>query len=137
MGKKMTEGLVGKFEAISKAVVDACSDPTFGENELEPFYIELLEFLRQNERYRPQLVELILGEMRRYRTARTVKARILPGMAIAYVMHELRWPEVFNFAQAENREFYAERMETVMSNLMEAYTDDWEDRIFYERFSRS
>lgn len=49
-------------------------------------------------------------------------------------MHELRWPEIYDFAEAENREYYVKRMETLMSNLIDAYSDDWEDRFFYERF---
>lgn len=130
----MTEIIDREFDAISQSLIDACADPTFGEDRLEPLYIQFLELLARNEEHRPQLVERILDVMKRYRTAREVKGRLLPGTAIAYAMHELRWPEIFSFAETENREFYAPRMETSMSNLMDAYSDEWEDRIFYERF---
>jgi len=119
---------------ISKRIIDACADPTFGEDRLEPLYVEFLEFIAKNEAHRQRLVDRILGVIRAYRTARAVKGRLLPGTAIAYAMHELRWPEVFDFAESENRKFYAARMDTSMSNIMDAYSDDWEDRIFYERF---
>ena len=130
----MSEIIDREFETISQKLIDACADPTFGEDQLEPLYVQFLEFLSMNEEHRQQLVELILDVMKRYRTAREVKGRLLPGTAIAYAMHELRWPEIFAFANSENREFYAKRMETSMSNLMDAYSNDWEDRIFYERF---
>jgi len=130
----MNEFIDHEFENISQKLIDACADPTFGEDQLEPLYVQFLEFLMENEEHRQQLVELILSVMKKYRTAREVKGRLLPGTAIAYAMHELRWPEVFAFADSENREYYAKRMETSMSNLMDAYSDEWEDRIFYERF---
>lgn len=132
--QKMGEIIDSEFDAISQKLIDACADPTFGEDQLEPLYVQFLEFLARNEEHRQQLVERILGVMKKYRTAREVKGRLLPGTAIAYAMHELRWPEIFAFADSENREFYAPRMETSMSNLMDAYSDEWEDRIFYERF---
>lgn len=123
-----------EFDVISKKIINACTDPTFGEEQLEPLYIQFLEFLSRNEEHHQQLTERIIGMMKMYRTAREVKSQLLPGTAIAYAMHELRWPEIFAFAESENREFYIKRMETLMSNLMDAYSDNWEDRFFYERF---
>lgn len=123
-----------QFDEISQRLVNACEDPTFGEDKLEPLYIDFLELLSSNEEHRPQLAQRILNVMKGYRNAREVKGRLLPGTAIAYAMHELRWDEIFSFADYENREFYSLRMDTTMSNLMDAYSDEWEDRIFYERF---
>ena len=120
----MSEIIDREFETISQKLIDACADPTFGEDQLEPLYVQFLEFLSMNEEHRQQLVELILDVMKRYRTAREVKGRLLPGTAIAYAMHELRWPEIFAFANSENREFYAKRMETSMSNLMDLFLED-------------
>ena len=123
-----------EFEKISQKLVDACADPTVGEDQLETLYVQFLEFLLRSGEHRQRLVELILDVMKKYRTAREIKGRLLPGTAIAYAMYELRWPEIFSFAESENRDFYSKRMETSMSNLMNAYSDDWEDRIFYKRF---
>ncbi|MBB3224429.1 hypothetical protein [Pseudoduganella umbonata] len=130
----MNESIDREFDAISQKLINACADPTFGEDRLEPLYVQFLEFLSRNEESRQQLVARILQTMKKYRTAREVKGRLLPGTAIAYAMHELRWPEIYDFAEAENREYYVKRMETLMSNLIDAYSDDWEDRFFYERF---
>ena len=130
----MSEIIDREFDAISQKLIGACSDPTFGEDQLEPLYIEFLESLSSNEAHREQLAGRILSVMKSYRSAREVKGRLFPGTAIAYAMHELRWIEIFSFAESENRDFYSKRMETSMSNLMDAYSDDWEDRIFYERF---
>ena len=130
----MSSIIDSRFDEISQNLINACEDPTFGEDKLEPLYMGFLEFLAKNEDHRPQLAKRILDVMKGYRTGREVKGRLLPGTAIAYAMHELRWAEIFSFADYENREFYALRMETTMSNLMDAYSDEWEDRIFYERF---
>ncbi|MFC5474727.1 hypothetical protein [Paraherbaspirillum soli] len=131
----MNESIIGEFEFISQKIVTACSDPTFGEDQLEPLYVEFLEFLKNNAECRQELIELIVGIMQKYRTARETKGRLLPGTAISYAMHELRWPEVLTFANSENKEFYSQRMATVMAHIIDAYSDDWEDRIFYQRFS--
>jgi len=130
----MNEMIDRQFNAISQEIIEASSDPSFGEDQLEPLYEEFLEFLSGHEEFRQELVECIVGVIKKYRTARHVKGKLLPGTAIAYAMHELRWPEVFSVAQAENREYYAKHMETSMTNLMDAYSDDWEDHIFYKRF---
>ncbi|MCE3607010.1 hypothetical protein LXA47_25900, partial [Massilia sp. P8910] len=130
----MTKKLGAQFELISRSLIDACTDPTFGEDRLEPLYIIFLEFLKENENQREHLIEFIFDAMRKYRTARATKENLLPGTAIAYAMHELRWPEILKFAELENREFYLTRMSTVMTSIMDAYSDEWEDKFFYVRF---
>lgn len=56
---------------------------------------------------------------------------------LAYLMYELRWPEVKEAvlrAIAANEDF---RIKTPLSHILEAFDDDWEDIVMYERWKGS
>jgi hypothetical protein len=130
----MSAQVVEEFEKLCQHVASAFV-PTLGEDKLEPLYGRLLDFLRMHEDYRKELASSLIGIMEKYRHSRESKQTLLPGSAIAYCMHELRWPEIYQFAESENRDFYSKRMATFMTDIMAAYDDDWEDKEFYRRFS--
>ncbi|MDI9855178.1 hypothetical protein [Comamonas sp. 17RB] len=123
----------GEFDALSKRITQL-ADPTLGEDELEPLYEEVLGFLEAHPAHRVELAQRLINVMGAYRFGRERSEALLPSTAIAYSMHVLRWPEVREFAEQEHRDFYAPKMETLMTSIMDAFEDDWEDRDFYKRF---
>ncbi len=128
-----TDQVHSEFNALSKRIIQL-AEPTLGEDELEPLYEEVLGFLEAHPAHRVELAQRLINVMGAYRFGRERPEALLPSTAIAYSMHVLRWPEVREFAEQEHRDFYAPKMETLMTSIMAAFEDDWEDRDFYKRF---
>lgn len=129
----MSDSVLDDFDLLCHKVALAAL-PTLGEDALEPMYEEVLGFLESHPAHRAELSQRLIDVMGRYRFGRERQERLLPSAAIAYSMHVLRWPEVLRFAEEENRVFYAPKMATLMTSIMAAFEDDWEDRDFYKRF---
>ena len=130
----MNDELDLEFSSICKKITEESANPDNGEVELESFYTDLLEFMIRNLEHRQHLVTILIEIVKQYRTAKTSRNRPLPGRAIAFAMHELRWREILDFANAENWEYYAKFKGTTMQDIIDAYEDDWEDALFYERY---
>lgn len=130
----MTETLKQSFESI-RADVSVRALPQLGEDALEPVYEELLGFLEAHGSERAELGRLLAEEVRAHRTHAVSGESRLPIQAIAYCMHVLRWSDVLEAAKQENDEFYSLRMSTAMEPIISAYSDDWDDRDFYRRFT--
>jgi len=130
----MTEALNQSFASV-RAHVAAQALPQLGEDKLEPIYEELLRFLEAHANERAALARLLVEEVKAHRSRAASGEQRLPIQAIAYCMHVLRWSEVLEAAERENEEFYSLRMSTAMEPIVGAYSDDWEDRDFYRRFS--
>lgn len=131
----MTNNLLKtEFDAICDRIIDADTS-LLSETELEPSYELLLAFLKQHEHDRDELVSYINATILSYRNVNKGDEKLLPGLAIAYCMHVLRWPEIYAFADAENRNFYSKKMATGMTEILDAYSDDWDDKDFYRRFN--
>jgi hypothetical protein len=135
MGAKQmkNDALKSEFEELRTKLISA-NDPVQSETELEPVYAELLEFLVKNERYRKELVVLLGEVIKSFRNPHAINGRFFPGMAIAYCMHVLRWPEIYNLAVSENHDFYSKKMQRGMADILNSYDDSWEDKDFYQRF---
>lgn len=134
MGEAVMDNfLMTDFDLLCHKVALAAL-PTLGEDALEPLYEDVLKFLESHPEHRVELSQRLIDVMGRYRFNRENKECLLPSAAIAYSMHVLRWPEVLKFAEEENRVFYAPKMATLMSSIMAAFEDDWEDKDFYKRF---
>lgn len=111
------------------------NDPMSSEANLEPIYEILLDFLIRNQQYKPTLVDFFITKISSLRHPQAENGKFFPGLAIAYCMHVLRWPEIYNFAMSENRDFYSKKMQRGMTDILNAYDDDWEDKDFYRRFT--
>lgn len=131
----MSDQVLDDFDALSKRIAQLAL-PTLGEDELEPLYEEMLGFLEGYPSHRTELAQCLIDVMSKYRFGRERQESLLPSTAIAYSMHVLRWPEVLKFAEEEHRAFYAPKMATLMTDIMDAFSDDWEDRDLYKRFQR-
>jgi hypothetical protein len=129
----MSGTVLNEFETLIDRVAKL-ANPTLGEDELEPLYEEVLSFLEAHAAHKAELSQCLIHIMAEYRFGREKDKTILPSTAIAYSMHVLRWSEVFEFAEQANRAFYATKMATLMTDIMEAFTDDWDDRDLYKRF---
>ena len=131
---RMSPPTLVAFDALCARLVRVV-EPQLGVTELEPYYVEFLNFLSTHADERALLAARIMEIMGAYRSNRARKQPLLPISAIAYAMHELRWPEVLEFAERENAVFYARTKSTFMTSLIDAFDDAWEDRTFYRRFA--
>lgn len=135
MGEKVMEkNLVEEFRALCSFISESY-DPLLGEDDLECVYEKFLNFLLEHPAEREMFVDEIIKILKMYRGAREHEGKLLPITAIAYSMHELKWPEIYEFANIENRDFYSKNMSTLMLEVISAYGDDWESKDFYKRFS--
>ena len=125
--------LKASLDSICQSIIDK-SDEIDSETEMEPGYELLLDFLIKNESDKGELIEYLKSIILSYRNTEKRQEKFLPGLAIAYCMHVLRWPEIYDFSAAENKDFYSKKMSSGMSEILDAYSDDWEDKDFYHRF---
>lgn len=129
----MKNQVIDEFDALSKRVAQL-AEPTLGEDELEPLYEEILGFLEAHSSHRAELAQRLIDVIGAYRFGRERRELLLPSTAIAYSMHVLRWSEILKFAEQEHCAFYAPKLATLMTSIMESFDDNWEDRDFYKRF---
>jgi hypothetical protein len=129
----VSANVLSDFDSLCRRIAVQAS-PTMGEDALEPLYEEVLDFLLSHPESRIELAQRLIETIRKYRKGHESLEPLLPSSTIAYSMHVLRWPEIRRFVEEENRSFYAPRMSTFMSAILDAFSDDWEDRDFYKRF---
>lgn len=102
-------------------------DTEYSFEKAEPHYVRCLEVISRAEDKRPQIVALITSL---FSTGK------LSDEPVAVLMHKLRWPEVRRWAEAELR-----AMENPMANgrplekIIAAFSDDWENKEFYQLFA--
>jgi hypothetical protein len=120
-------GLCAEAVKIGRSAVDY-------ETEIEPVSEEILVLLSTNPKLKAMFIEQLKAIISSYRTARETGEVILPVSVIAYCMHELRWAEIFDFCKKENVEFYSQKQATTLVEIIDAFNDDWEDKIFYRRY---
>jgi hypothetical protein len=130
----MKVGVISQFEKLCSDIAGSY-DPMNEASSMEVYYEKFLLFLKGNTENRENLVQALMRVMLKYRDARNSKEKLLPITAIAYSMHELRWPEILEFALRENKEFYSIKRSTLMSDVIDAYQDNWDDREFFRRYS--
>lgn len=126
--------LKNNFDEVCKKIIDK-SDKIASETELEDNYEILLNFLIKNKDSREELVVYLKLIISAYRNEDKSHEKFLPGLAIAYCMHVLRWPEIHDFLISENINYYSKKMSSGMSEILDAYSDDWADKDFYRRFN--
>lgn len=123
-----------ELDSVCDRIVNA-DQSLLSEADLEPNYEALLEFLIQHQEDRGELVGYINEIISSYRNISKSDTKLLPGFAIAYCMYELRWPEIFAFAEKENKDHYSKTMASGMTEILDAYSDDWDDKDFFRRFN--
>ena len=100
------------------------------DEQEEPVYVQLLEFLRAHSACQHQLEAELESLVLEFRHAREQQPRLSID-ALAFCMHSLRWPGVLRAMQREHREFFVPRMDDFPWRLIDAYSPTWEGRAKY------
>ena len=101
-------------------------DTEYSFEKAEPNYMRCLEIISQAEDKRPQIVALI--------TALFSSGRV-SDEPVAVLMHKLRWLEVKQWAEAELRAMENSKVNgRPLEKIIAAFSDDWENKEFYQLF---
>jgi len=93
----------------------------------EPNYLRCLDIIKSAPEMRPQFVGLLTS---------LFESNEMSDEPLAFLMHVLRWPEVREWAENNIR-----RMPNPIATgrplekIIEAFSDNWENREFYALFS--
>jgi len=112
------------FHKICREI--ATEEDSYSAN-IESSYEKLLQLLADNNEARTFFANELIKSVRGYRYARDRGASLLSVDAIAYCMHELRWPEVLAAAQKEHAEVFSKKMDSMLVRLLDAFGDDWQE----------
>lgn len=105
-----------------------------GDSDVETQYERLLSFIASHEAYRSQISEELVRNVRAYRSARQGRGGFLTIDSLAYCMHVLRWPEIYDAAVDEHAQFFSPRRDTTLLRIIDSFDEDWPDADCYRRF---
>jgi len=122
MGTEMTSNLAALFASAKSACATGAST-----TELEPSFARLLDQIQAAPGCRDEVAALMIDDIR---------TGPVPWELIAYLMFELRWPEVNRCADERLHSERDPRTKAVMAHILDAFDDRWEDADMYRRWSR-
>jgi len=111
------------FEAAQRACDEGESTTDF-----EPAFTEVLSFIERNPTCRMDAVTQMTGRLR--------GTNAIPWELLAFLMHELRWPEVREEAIRMIERSQDWRTKTPLSHVVAAFEEDWPDADMYERWQQ-
>lgn len=101
-------------------------ETTDGTDELEPYLLAVLEFVKKNIDHRTELVEcfkILVNEDRG------------PIEVLEFCMRELRWKEVQEAVIQTMKENTDIRVLDALNRILAVYEDEWEDGNLYKYYS--
>jgi uncharacterized protein YoaH (UPF0181 family) len=112
----------------------------FGVNMAESSFFDVVLLLR----HEPALRGLFIDKVRtafEIRDLGDLAEGMVPKELIELVAHELRWDEFRSLADERIQKLFAGNRRLaigdIASTIFDAYSDDWPDREFYERYRRA
>ena len=122
VGAEMTK-ITNEFDALCRLAEQAYNEDQ--AVSFESTLIDILIFVKNNQSARNELVEEFKS---------LLSSGNGPFEAVAFCMHELRWPEIQDFAIARMNTSTDPRSEALRS-LVLAYDDDWPDADLYAYYA--
>lgn len=122
MGGQVSSNDLG---SLVKAAQRAC-DQGESTSDFEPAFTKVLDFIKRNPPCRMDAVALVIDGLH--------GANALPWELLAFLMHELRWPEVREEAIRVIERSEDWRTKTSLSHVVAAFEEDWSDADMYERW---
>ena len=107
------------------------------DESTESAYEELLDLIKNNISHYDWIKEKIKETIREFKNSRNGRKIILSIDAIAFCMFELRWEEILDCAKIEHKEYFSKKMETTLIILINAFNDNWEQKIDYKRYEKN
>lgn len=127
--------MIKKSAELSSLIQRIRSKEDVYSDDLEKSYEDLLNFLVDEAEARGTISQWLMEQVKAIRSGRE-GGGLLSVDAIAYCMHELRWPEILNVAQAEHENFYSLKMDNTLLPLIDSYSNEWSDAEVYARHSK-
>jgi hypothetical protein len=105
-----------------------------GDADIEAQYERLLFFLSTHVAERAAILQALIHNVREYRNARKGGGAFVSIDALAYCMHVLRWPEIYDAAVDEHVHYFSPRRDQMLLRIIDSFDEDWPDAICYRRF---
>ena len=111
----------------------------FGLNYAEGSLFDVINFLRQEGDLKDHFLQRAKAAFA-LREPNGLEPGSVPTELIELVAHELRWPEFRELSQERVNKFFGGDLRLARGDLaahvLDAYSDDWKDRIFYKRYAK-
>ena len=115
------------LQSLLAAARRAC-DEGDSTSDFEPAFAEVLQFIQQHPACRVDAVATMAAALH--------GTQALPWELLAFLMHELRWPEVKVEATRVIEQSEDWRIKTALSHVVAAYEEDWPDADLYQRWQK-
>jgi hypothetical protein len=94
---------------------------------LEPYLAKVLDYIHAHPEHRPEVLARFIQILN--------DTGPISSVTIAYCMHDLRWPEILMECQrlAKDPQYDRRRIHGIW-DILNAYTPDWDGKLFYARF---
>jgi len=127
MGKEglMIMKVADEFWTLVQAAESAWQK-TDGTDELEPYLLQILQFVQSNSNSREELVE-------NFKTI--VKEEKWPIEILEFCMRELKWDEIKLSVLQEMSNSSDLRVRDALSRVLAVYEKEWEDSDLYKYYS--
>lgn len=115
-------------ELYAKAceVWDACPDV----KEQEPYYIEIVEYIKRNKENRKLIAEWLLKKIS------PGSKEVGPPELFEFCMHALKWRELHDSIENFNAATNGIRARQFYMHILEAFSDKWDCRDMYSYFEK-
>ena len=110
------------------ATAERACDEGDSTSDFEPAFTEVLLFIREHPACRVDAVATMASALHR--------PDALPWELLAFLMHELRWPEVQEEVTRVIQQSEDWRIKTALSNVVAAFEDGWPDADLYQRWRK-
>jgi hypothetical protein len=110
----------------------------FGVNQAEAIFFDVIRLLLEESTLKPYFLKRVADTFAMPDVG-SLDAGMVPGDLIELVAHELRWLEFQELANRRIKDFFRGDKSfaagDIAYNIAEAYNDDWQDRMFYRRYT--
>lgn len=110
----------------------------FGVDVAESTFFEIIDLLRSKPELKNTFLEMAKSTMQSSEPG-LLDAGMAPRELVELVAHELQWDEIRSLSEERIRnKFNGDRNRArgdIAESVIDAFGEDWEDRIFYRRLS--
>jgi hypothetical protein len=111
----------------------------FGLNWAESTFFDVVRLLREEEALKYYFLDRVRSTLAA-RSPEALEPGTIPTELIELIAHEFRWPELLQIADHRINKFFrgdaAFAVADVATHIRDAFDDNWEDRVFYERYKQ-
>jgi hypothetical protein len=114
-------------------------DALFGVDQAEAIFFDVIRLLQEESELKPYFLKKVADTFA-MPDAWNVEPGMVPRELVELVAHELRWPELQELANKRIKDFFKGDRSLaagdVAFSITEAYSNDWQDRMFYRHYTQ-